>query len=77
MDDDSEGLYLVDHDRTTCATCRNRRGESMVCAACQTAFVPGEDVMLCYTNQETPPHRGILHARCTRDEATDTTFIYY
>lgn len=75
--EDSSDLHLVDHDRTMCATCRTRRGETLVCAVCQTALVPGGAVMLCYTSQETPRHRGIIHASCSRDEATDTTFIYY
>ena len=75
--DDSEFLYLVHHDPATCATCRARRGETMVCAVCQTAFAPGSEVLRCYTNHETPPHLGTVHASCSRDEASDNTFIYY
>jgi hypothetical protein len=33
--------------------------------------------MLLYTSQETPRHRGIIHARCSQDEAADDTFIFY
>ena len=33
--------------------------------------------MLLFISQDTPRHRGIIHARCSRDEATDDTFIYY
>src|SRR5512146_2573026 len=72
--EDSSDLHLVDHDRTMCATCRTRRGETLVCAVCQTALVPGGAVMLCYTSQETPRHRGIIHARCPFRKSYASTF---
>jgi hypothetical protein len=74
---DSEYLYLVHHDPATCATCRARRGESMICSICRAPLAPGESVMLLYISRETPRHRGIMHASCSRDEASDDTFIYY
>jgi hypothetical protein len=75
--DDTEYLSLVSHDPASCATCRTRRGESMICSSCRTPLARGESVMLVYISQDTPRHRGIIHARCNRDEATDDTFIYY
>ena len=75
--DEHGDIYLVHHDPTTCATCRVRRNESMICSICRAPLAREESVMLVYTSRETPRHRGIIHARCSRDEATDDTFIYY
>jgi hypothetical protein len=75
--DDAEPLFLAHHNPATCATCRTRRGESMICSICQAPLTRGEPVMLLYISHETPSHRGIIHASCSQDEATDDTYIYY
>jgi hypothetical protein len=75
--DENGDIYLLHHEPTTCGTCRTRRGQPMVCAICQDPFTQGTPVMLVYTSPDTPRHRGIIHANCTQNEASDDTFIFY